>query len=65
MCIPHSVAQTSDSGGRIRRENSKKKTVVYDKELRMKADPNFKDERTHLHDAKEEPKGWLSSLLGK
>ena len=67
MCIPHGVAQSRDSGGRIKRDRDVVKSIPkVSKDQFEKGDPNFKDERTHVHTASENTpkKGWLSYLLG-
>lgn len=66
MCIPHGVAQSRDSGGRIKRDKSAFKSIPkVSKEQFEKGDPQFKDERVHPHKERKRSskKGWLASLF--
>lgn len=64
MCIPHAPINTVGSTGRIKRKKVEKKSIAYNKEERMKADPDFVDTRTNIAQKPVAKKSWLNSLLG-
>ena len=63
MCIPHAPIANVGSIGRIKREKEVKKTISYNKEDRMKADPDFVDKRHILTKDNPVEKGWFSKLF--
>lgn len=63
MCIPHAPINPHKSGGRVKREKEVKKTVAYDADARMQADPDFVDTRVEQPKVQEKKKNWLEKLL--